>query len=151
MSQRKHFRMKINDQPSRDWTIQIFQSFSSENLCSLLLTLQCFLYCSNCVKNHHAKSSISVEVIKKSVSKLLVPSLQMKPMGLGDYIKGCMLCSTPLTPLGVIKLPFPPWKYHQTCLGGKINGLYCFTPYLKIVFKKSEKNLSVHSIYSHTV
>lgn len=42
MSQRKHFRMKINDQPSRDWTIQIFHSFSSKNLCSPLLTLQVF-------------------------------------------------------------------------------------------------------------
>lgn len=120
----KHFRMEINDQPSRTWTIQSFHSFSSEkSLFSPSDFARFFLYCNNCVKNDHAKSSISMEVSRKSVSKALVPSLQMKFMGLDDYTKGCMLCTTQLTPLEGIKLPFPPWRHHQACLGGKNQGL----------------------------
>lgn len=38
----KHFSMKINDRPSRDRTTQVFHSFSSENLSSLLLTWKVF-------------------------------------------------------------------------------------------------------------
>lgn len=68
-----------------------------------------------------------MEVGTKSVSRPLVLSLQMKPMGLDDYIKGCMLCSTLLTSLEGIKLPFPPWRYHQAFLGDKINDVLLYS------------------------
>lgn len=65
------------------------------------------------MKNEHASSSIYMEVSAKSVCKTLVSSLQIRPMGLDDQIKGCTFFSIATTPLDVIKLPSPQWRQNQ--------------------------------------
>ena len=105
-----------------------------------------FLYCNNCMKNEHASSSIYMEVSIRSVCRPLVPSLQMRPMGLDDWIQGFMLFSILITPLDVIKLPSPQWRSYWASLEGKINGVYSFIPHVILVLIRREKSLSTHSL-----
>lgn len=120
------------------WLIHIFHRFSlpfSEDLCSLLILHVIPLLQKLCEKWASIKQNL---VSTKSVHKNLVCSLQMRAMDLEDQIK--VICFQHTNkPMDVIKLPSQQWRSHWAFLGGKINGLYSFTPCAILLLMRTEK------------